>query len=327
MQIYNYISIETIFAKFSRDLRNADLHESDIIEWTGEALGFMKLYETQEEAVAFIEVNNYRAQLPNNFQSVIQVAKYNHTYKSKDDCMNPCCVINAVEGNKEEIIVDNTNACKCPTDIMMTDCQGNIIGEYEAAYYRPMFDLKWEYQGWINSNYYKNSFMPVRLSNNAFLKSVVCTETMPEFKGLYTATNFEYTFAGHYPNLEMRFNFEKGYIALAFLRSRVDSETGYPLIPDDASHISAIMYYIKWKMAERFRWEGREGFAFEAKDAEEKWLRYVRQANNKTKMPHGVDQYQNLKEQSIYLIPADRKFHSYFGVNRRLRGLNRNQYE
>ena len=95
MQKFEYTSVDTIFAKFSRDLRGTDLHESDIIEWIGEALGFMNVVEIQEEAIAFIEVKNHKAELPNNFKSVIQVAKYNG-WKGPEDCLSPCNIIKQI---------------------------------------------------------------------------------------------------------------------------------------------------------------------------------------------------------------------------------------
>ena len=85
MQKYDYTSVDTIFAKFSRDLRGTDLHESDVIEWIGEALGFLKIAEMHEEAIAFLEVKNHVVEVPTNFHAVIQVAKYNNWQGPKDD--------------------------------------------------------------------------------------------------------------------------------------------------------------------------------------------------------------------------------------------------
>ena len=310
-----YTTVERIFAKFSRDLRNTEVHESDIIEWTAEALEFMKIAELQEEAVSFIEVKNHKADLPLGFQSVIQIAKYNNWKGSQDDSLSPCNIVNNI------ISEDSLNDCGhiilgnfTDNNLVVTDCNGQIIdGEENVVYYRPYFDLKWEYQGWYNSNYYRQNFSVVRLANHSFFNSLVCSETNPEIKEMYNSSVFEYTLAGGFPNMELRFSFQEGYIALAYLKSIIDPQTGYPAIPDDISAITAITYYIKWKMAERFSWEGREGFALEAKNAEERWLKYIRQYLNKTKMPKGVDQYQNLMEQTHYLIPRQRRFAGYFG--------------
>ena len=317
MQKFDYTSVDTIFAKFSRDLRGTDLHESDVIEWIGEALGFLKVSEIQEEAIAFIEVKNHKAEVPDGFQSVIQLAKYNNWTGPKDE-LSPCGIMTDLcNTDNTPVVTSPGNDCGCGTtnrQFVVTDCHGNIIeGEENVVYFRPHFDLKFLYQGWTGSNYYRNSYSPIRLANHSFFNSIVCTETDENIKKLYTQTLDEYTIVGGFPAREFRFSFKEGFVALSYLRAMIDPETGYPLIPDDISHITAIMYYIKWKLAERLRWDGREGFTQEAKEAEERWLKYVRQAINKVKMPHGVDQLQNMMEQSLYLIPRTRKYHGFFG--------------
>ena len=296
-QKLEYTSMETIFSKFNRDLRGTDISESDLVEWAAEALGFMKVVEIQEEALAFIEVQNHQAELPCGFQAVIQIARNNDWISDSGTCTS-----DIVETTME----DETTITE-PTFI---DCQGNLIGDPDIAYYRPYFDLQYEYNQWIGSGYFREKYTPVRLANHTFLGSLVAEETST---GLYNSSSDEYTIAGGFPNMNLRFSFKEGQIALAYLRTVIDPETQYPVIPDDIRFITAITYYIKWKMAERLRWSGREGFQLEAQDAEQKWNKYVRQAINSVKMPQGVDQYQNMMEQSLYLIPRHRKYYGYFG--------------
>ena len=305
-QKLQYTTMDTIFSKFHRDLRGTDITESDLIEWSAEALGFMKVVELQEEAVAFIEVNNHIADLPCGFKAVLQIAR-NTKWNPYDKENTGMCPSDIVE---EEPTGVNPLDYNPLSPNVFVDCQGAIIGDHEAAYYRPYFNLQYEYTGWTNSNYYRKKFTPVRLANNSFMGSLVAQETNRE---IYNASTDEYTIAGGFPNMNLRFSFREGQIALAYLRTIIDPVTQYPVIPDDIKFITAITYYIKWKMAERLRWSGREGFHLEAQDAEQKWLKYVRQAINSVKMPQGVDQYQNIMEQSHYLIPRHRKYHGYFG--------------
>ena len=296
-QKLEYTSMETIFSKFNRDLRGTDISESDLVEWAAEALGFMKVVEIQEEALAFIEVQNHQAELPCGFQAVIQIARNNDWISDSGTCTSDIV----------ETTMEDEDTITEPTFI---DCQGNLIGDPDIAYYRPYFDLQYEYNQWIGSGYFREKYTPVRLANHTFLGSLVAEETST---GLYNSSSDEYTIAGGFPNMNLRFSFKEGQIALAYLRTVIDPETQYPVIPDDIRFITAITYYIKWKMAERLRWSGREGFQLEAQDAEQKWNKYVRQAINSVKMPQGVDQYQNMMEQSLYLIPRHRKYYGYFG--------------
>ena len=63
-----YTTVDRVLAKFHRDLRGIDINESDAIEWIGEALDLLKVNQIQEQAVAFIEVKNYQADLPKGFK-------------------------------------------------------------------------------------------------------------------------------------------------------------------------------------------------------------------------------------------------------------------
>lgn len=301
MNKFNYVSADTIFAKLNRDLRGSELPESDIIEWVGEALGFMRVAGLSEEAVAFIEVANHRCDFPEGMKVILQIAR-NNTWVSGHGEINPKTIVDCL-------------ACEnpCPDNGTPIDMETGVVDDDEIAYYRPYFDLKYEYQGWTNSAYYQESYTPVRLANNTFFKTLVAQET-GEIQDLYRSeSSDEYTIIGDYPCNSLLFSFETGFVAVSYIRSMVDSNTGYPLIPDDSSFISAITYYIKWKLAERNRWFGVDGAKFEAEDAEVKWNKYVRQAINRIKMPSTVDEYQNIMEQSLYLIPRTRKYYGFFG--------------
>ena len=59
-QPIQYTTVDRIFNKLYRDLRETSLNESDVIEWIGEALDFLKVAENQEEAIAFLEVKNHQ---------------------------------------------------------------------------------------------------------------------------------------------------------------------------------------------------------------------------------------------------------------------------
>lgn len=303
MQKYQFISVDSILAKYHRDLRGIDINESDAIEWIGEALGFMKIPNVQEEAIAFIEVKNYQCDLPNGLHDIIQIALDNDSVNFNSvDILNdlvPQC--NNVE-----------NGGDSPT--VITDCQGNIVGDYHYAFYRPYFDLQYEYFNWNRSTTYRERFSPVRLANHTFFNTLVCSDEKTcsdvDFSAYSNCDiNEEYTIIGD----QLRFSFKEGIIAVAYHRQRVDPSTGYPMIPDDMSCISAVNYYITWKMFQRMCYLGRAN-ACQISDREEaKWLKYVNQFKNKTYMPTGVDQYQNLMEQSRYLIPRFNRYYGFFG--------------
>ena len=190
-----YTTVDRVLSKFHRDLRGAEINESDAIEWIGEALGFLQVYQVQEEAVAFLEVKNYETIVPTYFNMVIQVAKKKNWVKN-DPCVTPELV-----GNYRKSCSCNTTLepspkeCECSDNPIYTDCQGNIIGPYERVYYRPYFDLQWEYNLWRDSEFFHKDFIPVRLSEHTFFNSIVCKEHNED---LYHHRPFqdEYTIVG-----------------------------------------------------------------------------------------------------------------------------------
>lgn len=311
MSELQYTTVDRVLSKFHRDLRGTDINESDVIEWIGEALDFMKTPGIQEESVAFIKVKDYHAELPLGFQMVLQMAKYNSDEKE------PC------EDCEEEVIVVEPEP---EPDLSCPDCCGtkNLIDYFfnqNDTSYRPYFDMQWQYIPWTTSHYFKESFRPIRLSNHTLFNTLVCKE-----KKLYD--NYykgeEYTIVGTVEK-KLRFSFREGFVALAYLKTATDKENGYPLVPDSISHITAITYYIKWKIAEWYQWSGREGSNLLAQDNERKWLKYKKQATNWTKMPKSIDDYQDLLEQSHYLIPNHKKYYGFFGNLSKEQQLNFNK--
>lgn len=292
-----YVSVDTILAKLSREIGTNEINESDVIEAIGEALGFLSIKGLLQQNVAFLEVKNYTAIVPQYFKFVIQLARNNNWVKdSEEDCCTPKFIEEELELKPQ------------PTPYAFTDCNGHLIDDYNVAYYRPFFDLKYEYEGWSNSRLYRRSFTPIRLANNSFYNNLVCRETDTVSYGPDT-----YTIVGDLDKSVFRFSFREGQVALAYLGTAIDETTGYPLIPEDISVITAITYYCKWKISERLRWEGREGFSREAQDAEAHWLKYVKQAKFKAKKPKTRDEFENLLQASLYIIPDLDKYNNFFG--------------
>ncbi len=295
----NFTTIDRILSKHHREMKNNQVSERDLIEWAGEALDFMKVYEIQEQAVAFLMVENWEADIPANFQMILQVAKNNFWTEDINDrcaCME---VLNEDLSGEDNFIT--------PVPL---DCQGNIIDNINVAYFRPYWSEAWDYTSFIGSNTYRKHFTPIRLASNTFFNSIVCSEKqeVPYCDGC----NDSYTIVGGVDK-KLRFSFKDGFIALSYVRTMLDKETGLPLIPDDITFISAIEYYIKWKIKESDLFDNRDGAAGTVQYFEQRWLKYVRQAKNYAMMPKSIDDYQDLMEQSHNMIPRTDRYYSYFG--------------
>lgn len=293
-----YTTVDRIIYMVKRQVSDS-IPTDTIIDLIGDAIDFTNTKASLQEAVAFIEVSEHICDLPKDLVYVIQVSKnnsltVNSEFREKNKCND---IIENIEDESKPI-----NNC----NYAITDCDGNIIDDDNIAYYRPAWSMIYNYNNYISSNHYKNNYTPMRLATGSFFSNINCS-----LADNYNKTcGHEYSIKGSLDNLKLQTSFKEGYISVAYLKRETD-EKGYPLIEDNISLINAIIYYIKWKVAESYRWEGRQGFEREAKEAYELWNKYISQYNNSGMMPSTIDEYENLKTQSIYLIPKD-NYRSYF---------------
>jgi len=333
MSMLNYVTIDRVFSKLNRDLKGTELNESDVIEWIGEALEFLEVPQVLVEDVKFLKVKDYHAEIPDNLHMITQIAKrieypFIDTNELEDNCPSPQEESSCYTGD-ENFDCDSDLVSICDSDISQYEHMPDnytlaFLNAEETKYLDSLalnqLDLDWTYTIWTSSEYYKRNFTPVRLATGTFFNSLVCKE---KDKSLYLTCDYEYTVVGQ-TEKRLRFNFIDGDVAISYLKNSVDKETGYPLIPDNISYITAIVYFIRWKIAEMYDWAGREGWAVKAEKAEAKWLKYCRQAKNNMKMPKTLDEHQNLLEQTHYLIPDHNKYYGFFGNlgKRKLRNFN-----
>jgi hypothetical protein len=278
MQKFQFVTTDTILAKYSRDFRGLDINVDDAVEWIGEALGFIKIASASEEAIAFLKVENYQVEIPKGLHYIVQIARKN----------NNSLDIGVIEENLGVAETTENNVEDVPS-------------------FTRYLNFPFKYVSWASNAYASQEFTQVTLADSSFFNSLVCE--IPGTEGLYTGHSDEYTIAQD----NLRFNFKEGFVAISYIRQMVDCVTGYPMVPDDESAKSAITYYLGWKFKENECWNHREGSCQLAEKAEGKWLKYVKQFKNKAKMPQGVDQYQNLMEQHTYLVPNRNKYYGFFG--------------
>jgi hypothetical protein len=302
MKELTYTSTDRIFSKLSRDLGTQDFHETDVVEWTGEALEAIDAITMYQEAVAFMEVKNHQVTLPKFANSIIQIAQ-NNEWTAEDT--SSCTV---------ETIADGINCpdereddCNCSNyKYIPVDDTGTPIFESDMYEYRPNINVLAEYINWVGCDYYKKKWTPVRLKNNSFFNSIVCTESNAE--GLYTNSSAEYTLIGQNA---IRFSFETGYVAIAYTRQMLD-EKNYPMIPDHYAYTTAVVKYVTLRLMERDFYANRQGSEARVSKAEADWQWYCGQAGNRALMPRGIDQFQNLLEQRQYIFPRMHRYYQNF---------------
>lgn len=295
----NYISIDRVLAKFERDYGIGNTSESDLIEWVGEALETMGTVKSYEEAVAFIEVINGQADLPNGFHAIIQIGRNNCFTPVTKNGICPSDIVSAIT---------NPTIEPGPYRPILLDCQGQPLELYNLAYYRPYFDLRWEYDQYRRYTYNSSCFSPVELSNSTLYDSIVCK--MNDMGYSHGTPKDKFTVI---KNSVIRFSFQEGQIALSYLRQVVDEESGYPLVPEDYSALTAITEYLSMKKAKRDFQNGRDGSKGRMDKAEADFQWYCGQARSKAIMPKTVDEFENIKNQRNYIIPRTTAYSSFFG--------------
>lgn len=313
MNQFQYTTLDRVLAKLGRSSFK-DIDESEVIEWCGEALEAIGTPAILEEAVAFIEVSNHQCFLPPRFKSIIQVAKYGGYTKE----VTPACILEvakssdcAIHPDAPKLVPITIDGALFPgkpagIDYLVVDNQGMPVMPYEIAYYRPYFDIQYEYKWWKSSGYYKNGWYPIRPSSHSFFNAVLEDE-----QDIYRSCNDEYKVI---QGKILRFSFKEGMVAVAYNRHVLDAETGYPMIPDTYSCVTAITKYVIYQLMEREFYAGREGAQSRYQKAESDWQWYCGQAANQFMMPYGEDEYQNLLNQRGYLIPDNNKHGSFFGT-------------
>lgn len=346
MSSIGFTSVDRIISKLQRDLGLVDINEGDIIEWIGEALGLMRVPALRQQNVAFMTVSNFETDVPDGFQSVLQIKRYNGEIKKGDAYKIPC----ALQEDLDKITCDAAttttttaaktdcncgkncgDGCTCVEKNMLFSAQITKVKYCECAgtqtcgtcaadsSYRPYFDMTINYSSFTRSNFYQDNFTPVRLSDHTFFNTLVCKEID---QSPYHSSIDEYTIIGNVES-KLRFSFQDGYIAIAYNKNAIDKETGYPLIPDHTETIVAIGYYVQWKMAQRLNWDNRDGSAGLMADKERLWLKYVGQATSDLTMPKTIDEYQNIVEATHYLTSRKDEYYNYFGNLGRRENRNR----
>lgn len=308
MSIVRYTSVESVLAKIMRDYPG-EVNEADVIEMIAEVLETVQAKLDYDEAVAFVEVKNYKCEAPAGMLNVVQIAR-NICYES--DPLTTCPATTTAA-----LTVEETGY----TPVAL-DCDGSPINGYDIAYYRPYYDLIYEYEGWSRSGLYYNCYNPVRLSNNTFFSSVVCTETREDLKQLYINTRDEYTFQDPY----FVFNFKEGFVAISYLRSKLD-DRGYPMIPDNRETRDAILNYVRFKNATKkydMNPESPQLRMYKA-ETENDWQWYCQQAKNRNRLPASLDDHQDILEQRSYLLPRQHRYYGFFGRLNTQEGRNWNR--
>lgn len=290
--IYKYTSCKRVIAKVISDLdiQEENLRIADMIEWIGEALlkigGFPYFINktTGKEGIPLTEIENYQAELPSDFHSLLQVL-----YSPTTD--GPFYPMRTATGSLDHTPEETEAVDTGVQDVVTTSSIIALVMDLYTLDYADAIAL-------LNTN------PEIGTKLNTLLgESKVGTNTIT-----YT-TDYVYTIRGGY----IKTNQSTGYLSIAYQAIPIDDE-GYPLIPDDVGYVEALywyivmkLYYPKWVMGSI-----RDAIYYEARRS---WNYYCKQAYGNAMMPDR-DTYESIKNAWVRLVPeinAHNSAYSFIG--------------
>lgn len=284
--IYKIVSIKRVISKVFTDL---DLQEgthriSDMIEWAGEALEKIGAFPSfinkvcGKDGLPLLTVSNYQSRLPSDFYRLIQVSfAYNENgpfypmrYATGSFDFGNVMTSSTV-GNSEDVQHPESALVSLAMDL------------YNLSYSEALAKL--------------NSEPNTRSLINSLVSQYINLRSSDGYGDNMNQTDdITYTIVNSY----IKTNKASGYLMVAYQAIPTDNE-GYPLIPDDASFMEAIYWYIVMKLLYP-QW--KQGSIRDAVyyDARRSWNYYCKQAYGNALMPN-KDQLESIKNTWLRLIP------------------------
>jgi len=296
--IYKNTSVKRVIAKVFADLelQEGDHRISDMIEWAGEALEKIGAFPsfinkvTGKDGSPLLAVENYQTSLPCDFHRMIQVS-------FSTDELGPYFPMRYATGSFDYgsmMNSDNTYAPNADEERPESSLTTLAMSLYDLDYAAALLKL--------------NNEPDTRSILNSMINQM--EGNTKEFSGDDIVNNtFDYTYVitpGY-----IKTNVSTGYVMMAYQAIPTDND-GYPLVPDDASFLEAIYWYINTKLLYP-QW--KQGSVRDAVyyDARRSWNFYCKQAYGNALAPN-KDQLESIKNSWNRLIPELKEWSTGFSA-------------
>jgi len=308
--IYKTTSVKSVIAKVFTDLNLEEgTHRlSDMIEWAGEALEKIGAFPsfvnkvTGKDDIPLLVMENYQVNLPYDFHKMIQVA-----YSTSEN--GPFYPMRYATGSfdwgSELTETDSDLGTVYPESAIVTLAMSLYDLSYEDALAK------------IN-----NEPATKALLNSMLTQMGENDTTRSATSFIDTTLDYTYLITPNY----IKANVETGYIMLAYQAVPTDGE-GYPLIPDEASFLEAIYWYINMKLLYP-EWKGGHVRDAVYYDARRSWNYYSKQAYGNALMTN-KDQMESIKNTWLRLVPEINEHNSAFstmGESQLIHNHNKTRY-
>jgi len=303
MAVYNYISSKEVIAKIYQDLDfgNENVRISDIITWIGEALGKIGAYPYYKNRVTGIEdtagspellrIANYRAQLPCDLHSIIQLAVSTNPTGEYVPARIATGSFDISRGTLQTGIASSVDDQTFPTDdYTKIEFISDIFNEsYEDAVSR------------LNSDPNINTIL-----DQVFVNDLSVIGANP------SAYEDEITYTINPPYLDI--SLETGYAMLAYKAIPLDKE-GFPLVPDDEDVKEALKWYVEMMLTYSMWRHGISGGERLYGNAKLEWVSKKKAAYGNLMMPSPdeMKSIQNIWNRLVPNINADQSFYESNG--------------
>lgn len=289
--IYNQISSKAIIAKVLSefDVQEENFREADVVEWVGDALEKIGAFPsfnikiTGKEELPLLKVSDFQTKLPEDLINIIGV----QFSPSESGNFIPLRAGTGTYGYRGENTGGNETTGIAPTTDIVTAAMDLYDWTYEEAL--------------------------VEINDDPALKSKISTYLVDTDFIDYRNRNRDDLSGDQYiyyiNNNYIKLNVRSGYLKVAYQAMPLDEE-GYPLIPDSASFMEAVYWYIITKLLYP-RWvQGaiRDAVYY---DARSNWNYYCKQAYGQAMMP-SPDKMEALKNKWLQFYPEVNDFDSNF---------------
>ena len=296
--IYKNTSVKRVIAKVftDLDLQEGEHRVSDMIEWAGEALEKIGAFPsfvnkvTGKDGSPLLAVENYQTKLPCDFHRMIQLS-----FSTSE--LGPFYPVRYATGSFDHGSIlnsDNTYAGNADTDAPETSLTTLAMSLYDLDYEAAVAKLAAE--------------PDTRSQLNSIIRQMEGSGRSLSGDDVFNET-LDYTYVIKPGYIKM--NASTGYIMMAYQAIPVDDD-GYPLVPDDASFLEAIYWYISMKLMYP-QW--KQGSVRDAVyyDARRSWNYYCKQAYGNALAPN-KDQLESIKNTWNRLVPELKEWNSGFSA-------------
>lgn len=212
----DFISLKSILADYSLIGKIED--ETKLLQWAIDALDTVNTYRGYEQQLCVLDIDNYKAALPEGFVSVAQITASNNCINSKQ--RHSIAVL-------QEAVIGMCGECKLKV-VCEDDCKSACPLIYSNNY------LVERTLPWIGYNRVVETSQDYSNKNMTYTL-VPCLEN---------TNNYCYTIS----DKTITVNFKTGQILLSYLSKKTD-EDGLPMIPNVVQVIQAILAYIEERLA------------------------------------------------------------------------------